>query len=507
MERTADVRFDGVKVLQPSRAIQAIEDVCAASLKSHKQRSVLSSVARFASAAIAAALLDALFPLPAALRAAATLVFFTQAIRALRTRRPPLDSKAAAPELIAASIERLVGNGDNSLINAVQFTRADICGIDSRTSDLMQIEIRRAERLATSTDVLKRWHGERRAVSARVYGALLLVVVVTSVPLFRLWQFEVPRYLLFWADWPPFSFTRFEITPGNARIDSGSDAIIEVAVSGQQPRSVELVTNEGFGPIALPLEADSYGRYRGVLAGLTKGLRYFVQADTGRSTSYRIEVTERGPSGTPRVSSPTLPPARQSPNAATKVKSLQARQDTLARESEVGGGTGRSTTWKARQKQIAKETVEAADALQQAARQSNSDNIRKRLLNAARTLGSIAGGSMRQAALAESPKERSAPAHRAARQLSEAQVEIRAIAATGVNGSNSRKVEAESGHAQQGTAPAQKATKPEASSSATERSGAGKSVGLTISGATGKYPSVYRSLVRDYFKAVADAKP
>ena len=96
MDRTFQVQVDSQMALSAGHSIAAIDRLRATRLRSSERISVVKTVARFAGAALAAGLLDALFPLPGVVRGVATLLFFTVLVRTVRAERTRPDSSSIA---------------------------------------------------------------------------------------------------------------------------------------------------------------------------------------------------------------------------------------------------------------------------------------------------------------------------------------------------------------------------------------------------------------------------
>src|SRR5438105_4810233 len=81
---------------------------------------------------------------------------------------------------------------------------------------------------------------DRTAVAGarKVFWTVLGVAALTVVLVPRAWQFEVPRFALFWADSPPFTLTDFHVTPGSLHVKTGGSVEIRVTMGGVPPDNV-----------------------------------------------------------------------------------------------------------------------------------------------------------------------------------------------------------------------------------------------------------------------------
>jgi hypothetical protein len=102
----------------------------------------------------------------------------------------------------------------------------------------------------------------------------------------------LPRVLLPWGDFPPYSPTRLAVTPAGARVDYGSNVAISVRVSGRRPASVALTVRGGGArrAVDLPAYEAEENVYARTLENVTEPLTYWARIPGGRSKRYRLEL-------------------------------------------------------------------------------------------------------------------------------------------------------------------------------------------------------------------------
>jgi hypothetical protein len=109
------------------------------------------------------------------------------------------------------------------------------------------------------------------------------------------------------ADVPPFSLTKFEVTPDKADVTYGDELEIRAKAIGAPVDQVELVLQTAQGRELLPMFPEPDGQWRVVLASVVEPGEYFVQAHRARSAKCPLGVNY-----VPRIESArvrTTPPA------------------------------------------------------------------------------------------------------------------------------------------------------------------------------------------------------
>ena len=159
------------------------------------------------------------------------------------------------------------------------------------TSGLARLAVDRAARLAAEIP-------PHRAVTAKpvhrclaLLATLALAIGLLTVCLPRLAWTEWSRFADPFGDVPPFSWTQFEVSPGDTQVLYGSPQEISVLTTGRPVDQVELViVDSGNQEEALPMFPEPDGRWRAVLSKVTEPTRYYARAYRSRSRRYRIDV-------------------------------------------------------------------------------------------------------------------------------------------------------------------------------------------------------------------------
>ena len=117
----------------------------------------------------------------------------------------------------------------------------------------------------------------RRA--AATLGVIAAIVVAAAVCLPTLTNTELRRFLSPFADVPPYSRVRLEVTPGDTEVIYGQGLDVQVTVTEGSVEQVELVLEPGAGePETLPMFPEPGNRWRTTLSRITVPATYFVRA-------------------------------------------------------------------------------------------------------------------------------------------------------------------------------------------------------------------------------------
>ncbi|MCS6777976.1 MAG: hypothetical protein RMJ43_06970 [Chloroherpetonaceae bacterium] len=239
-------------------------------------------------------MLDLLWPWPAPARGLFLLAWLGyQGIQLRRLFLHPEDRIGVTENTRAArtarAIEKALPELDNALIHAVQFGTQ--LPEEPLQRALARQELTRAESQASTVvpeqviprDALLRTLG----VTAGIFALFALTAWVFP----RAYRFELPRFLAFWQDHPPFTLTDFRVHPGDTRVRAGDTVPITVVVRGLQPERLEIVVEPSGEPAsAILLTPESDETHTAYLEAVHSNLSYYVQADTGRSQRFRVRV-------------------------------------------------------------------------------------------------------------------------------------------------------------------------------------------------------------------------
>lgn len=122
--------------------------------------------------------------------------------------------------------------------------------------------------------------------------ALLLVAVgVLALCLPGLARTQWGRFTDPFGDVPPFSRTIFEVSPGDVEVLYGDGLDVHCTTSGAPVDRLELVLqHDGSEPETLPMFPEPNGRWRAVLAKVTRPAVYYVRSYRARSSKYDVRV-------------------------------------------------------------------------------------------------------------------------------------------------------------------------------------------------------------------------
>jgi hypothetical protein len=165
------------------------------------------------------------------------------------------------------------------------------------SAGLAQLAVDRAASLAGEVPLAKAVPARPLGRAAGSLTGLLAAVGLLCVCLPELARTEWNRFTNPWADVPPYSRTRFEVTPGDVAVPYGGELEVRAAVRGAPVDQVELVLEKGEGQKrgqgdedALPMFPEPDGRWRAVLAKVTAPAVYHVRSYRARSERYQIRV-------------------------------------------------------------------------------------------------------------------------------------------------------------------------------------------------------------------------
>lgn len=242
---------------------------------------------------LAAMAFDLFFPLDAFLRGVLMVCLAAWVVQVVLGLWATRKEEAVRLERAAILLEQKHPELENALINAVQFSAQVNRQPENPSVPFMRLEIVRAEKEA---ERLPAQDAADFSAVRRAHHRLMMVIGMVLLPLLlfpRVYRFELPRFLLFWIDHPPFTLTDFDVRPAGARVKVGESLTIRVRVEGLQPDSLTLVTGTGRGrERQVPLFIADRGEYIQTLENLTTDTWYYVRANTGRSARYLIQVDQ-----------------------------------------------------------------------------------------------------------------------------------------------------------------------------------------------------------------------
>lgn len=249
-------------------------------------------------ALLLAIIIDAAIPLHPWLRFAATIgIILLPGISLTRRWRQGGDATEARLGE-AQRMEQRLGVPGNQLINGVA-----LASLSSASTDGVLVQAL-AGRAADRADRVLASVPPRRALdrrSLRVEAIRLLAVaafwLVIGLALPRLLTGGVVRFVMPFADQPPFSWTVFDVSvQPDGTVPFAGDARVSVTLTGKRPLRVELVEMDDTGreqrrsPMRQGSSGDAAAVHEHGLQSMTQSAWVFVESETGRSRRRRIQV-------------------------------------------------------------------------------------------------------------------------------------------------------------------------------------------------------------------------
>lgn len=185
------------------------------------------------------------------------------------------------------------GNPDlgNTLTNAVDFDeRLERAESERASRALMEREIANASERMTGLGNYDALTPPTLKREGRLLGGLFVAWVVGAIVFHAVYFTVIPRYLLPFADFPPYSATRFAVMPGDTTVDFGDDLKIEVTAANRIPERLTLVVLDGHGLEQSSVEMHNAGDgvFFQTLENLRAPVRYLARTDRGRTRKYQI---------------------------------------------------------------------------------------------------------------------------------------------------------------------------------------------------------------------------
>ncbi len=121
-------------------------------------------------------------------------------------------------------------------------------------------------------------------------AGLALLFLASAAMFHVLFLAVVPRYLLPFADFPPYSPIHFAVNPGDTHVDFGDSLKIEVIASNRIPDTLSLVLldREGREMSVVDMHDAGDGNFFQTLENLREPVTYFAR--TGRARTHRHEI-------------------------------------------------------------------------------------------------------------------------------------------------------------------------------------------------------------------------
>ena len=191
---------------------------------------------------------------------------------------------------VAGRIDRAGGTGGVVLSGWQLSCRKKAPNQRALTSGLIEIAVERAAAAATDVPV-EEAAPNRPLIRPAVAAAAALVSIGLILLCFpTLARTEWRRFASPWSDVPAYSRNTFEVEPGAAEVLYGSDLTVTATVHGPPVERVELVLETAGREEAVPMFADSEGRWQTSLTRIIEPADYHVRAHRARSERYQIRV-------------------------------------------------------------------------------------------------------------------------------------------------------------------------------------------------------------------------
>ncbi len=196
--------------------------------------------------------------------------------------------------LVARRLDRACGSG-GVILTGVEledtFCRARTEESSELTAGLATMAVSHAAEVAGRVSPAKAVPLKPLRRSLTTFTLMMSFVGVAAICLPGLVQTQWSRFFRPFNDVPPYSPTKFEVTPGNVEVIYGKELEIRAKTVGPSVDQAELVIDNGRGQAQpLPMFPEPGGAWRTVLAKVTEPAEYFVRANRARSEKYRIRV-------------------------------------------------------------------------------------------------------------------------------------------------------------------------------------------------------------------------
>lgn len=189
------------------------------------------------------------------------------------------------PRRTARHVEQQLGLSDNRFINAVDLAT----GV--RAGTLADAIVCAGDEAAAEIESRVRPNPRPLHVGLRNMLLALFVSVGVCFLLPQLMGWVLPRLLNPFADLPPFTLLRFEVSAEPDRIYAGQPAAIRAGISGPViPQEAEVVLEGGAGPTSVAMLRESEGLFVLPIERASKSSWFHIRTPSGRSHRYELRV-------------------------------------------------------------------------------------------------------------------------------------------------------------------------------------------------------------------------
>ncbi len=195
------------------------------------------------------------------------------------------------PRRIARLAEQRLGGNTSRLINAVDLSSHTV----SKASEaLCSLAVSKGGQFAATIKPRKVVDGARVKKGLVVLAVGLAVAAAACVIVPEVFSAVIPRLLAPWADHPPFTLVRFNISIEPEKVYRGRPVAIEVDLesAASVPENADVVFLAGDEPLrqSLPMQRVEAGRFRLSMDRVTESRWFFINTERGRSKRHFLEV-------------------------------------------------------------------------------------------------------------------------------------------------------------------------------------------------------------------------
>lgn len=166
-------------------------------------------------------------------------------------------------------------------------------GTSTLTTGLAELAVQRATSLAAQIPQALAVPVKPARQALAAVGIMVLVAGLLFVIAPKLVAAEWRRFINPYGDHPPFSYTTFQIEPGDTRVLYGDRMDVAVTTSGPAVEELELILiadDSGGHEEKLPMFPESQEHWKATVSSITSSGHYYVRSKKARSERHRYEV-------------------------------------------------------------------------------------------------------------------------------------------------------------------------------------------------------------------------
>ncbi len=267
--------------------------------RAHGRRAMLLGFVRMAwvvpVAILLAVYIDVVFPMAAGWRVGVDALIAATACAAAWTGFRVATRSRSRARMVARMVEQSHPEARNDLVNAIDFEEA-LAGGQPRnvSSDLMNAEIAEAAETVRKLPGFSALRPKSLSKEALFMGGAIALAVLLPTVFPNVFGAVLPRFLDPFGDHPPYSATRFEVSPGGANINYGENLQVVVDTSGRPVDDVTLVVEalDGREMAELPMFRSDDRSFFQTIEAPRADLNYFARIEDGRSKRYPLTINQ-----------------------------------------------------------------------------------------------------------------------------------------------------------------------------------------------------------------------